>query len=273
MPQVGKFKGLLKLKVRIKAKTGLHIGGAKENVEIGGIDNIVEKLKIYRTEKEINGKREFREVPYIPGSSLKGKLRSLLEWVEHPFNQQGQRESQVIALTYKGHPCKCGKCMICKLFGGHQASGKEPVRLRFDDFYPTDDTIEMWENTLEGVYTEIKVENTIDRISSRSSNLRHTERVIAGSEFEGYITCRIFEGDSYEDFFKLIKTGLEMLEDDYLGGSGSRGYGRVEIRIEDIEYKAVENGEYKKKDQDNVINKAKEVFAELINKEVKNVSA
>ncbi len=273
MPEVGKFKGLLKLKVRIKAKTGLHIGGTKENVEIGGIDNIVEKLKIYRTDEEINGKKEFRDVPYIPGSSLKGKLRSLLEWVEHPMDHQGQKGNQVIALSYDGHPCRCGKCMVCKLFGGHQASGEEPVRLRFEDFYPVPETIRMWENTLEGGYTEIKVENTIHRIKGQAFNPRHTERVIAGSEFEGYITCRIFEGDSYEEFLKLIKTSFEMLEDDYLGGSGSRGYGRVEIKIEDIEYKAVENGEYKKKEQDSVINSAKEVFKEFMSKEAENVCA
>ena len=133
------LKGVLKLKVVIRAKTGLHIGGAKENVEIGGIDNIVEKLKVYFTKNEINGRRRFLDVPYIPGSSLKGKIRSLLEWVKNPKDGN----VNVIALSFEGNPCKCGKCIICKLFGAHQAQGQEPVRLRFEDFYPTEDTIRL----------------------------------------------------------------------------------------------------------------------------------
>ncbi len=250
------LKGVLKLRVVIKAKTGLHIGGAKENVEIGGIDNIVEKLKIFFTEKEINGKRKFLDVPYIPGSSLKGKIRGLLEWIIKPKNENGEDKDKVIALSFGGNPCKCGSCIICQLFGAHQAQGQEPVRLRFDDFYPTEDTIKLWEDTLDTGYTEVKVENMINRIKGVAENPRHTERVIAGSEFEGCITLKIFEGDKVDKFLETLKTGFEMLEDDYLGGSGSRGYGRVEIRVEGYEYKKIENGEYKKAEPEERLKKA-----------------
>ena len=246
------LKGVLKLKVVIKAKTGLHIGGAKENVEIGGIDNIVEKLKVFFPAEKINGKDRFIDVPYIPGSSLKGKIRSLLEWIEKP----GEGNGNVIALSFEGKPCKCGGCIVCKLFGAHQAEGKEPVRLRFDDFYPTCDTIRLWESTLDSGYVEIKVENMINRIKGVAENPRHTERVIAGSEFEGYITLRIFEDDNLEQFLETLKTGFEMLEDDYLGGSGSRGYGRVEIRIEGYEYKKIEDGKYEKVEADKSVEEA-----------------
>ena len=257
------LKGVLKLKVVIRAKTGLHIGGAKENVEIGGIDNIVEKLKVFFPSEKVNGKDRFLDVPYIPGSSLKGKMRSLLEWIEKPqYNDTNNFDNtKPIALAPKkedkrGQPCGCGKCKICKLFGAHQAQGQEPVRLRFDDFYPTCDTVKLWENTLDSGYVEIKVENMINRIKGVAENPRHTERVIAGSEFEGYITLRIFEDDNPDQFLETLKTGFEMLEDDYLGGSGSRGYGRVEIRIESYEYKKVENGKYKKVKADEKVERA-----------------
>ncbi len=257
------LKGVLKLKVVIKAKTGLHIGGAKENVEIGGIDNIVEKLKAFFPAEKINGKDRFIDVPYIPGSSLKGKIRSLLEWIEKPqYNDTNNFDNtRPIALAprkedKRGQPCGCGRCKICKLFGAHQAQGQEPVRLRFDDFFPTCDTIRLWESTLDSGYVEIKVENMINRIKGVAENPRHTERVIAGSEFEGYITLRIFEGDDLNEILKVLKTGFEMLEDDYLGGSGSRGYGRVEIRIEGYEYKKIEDGKYEKVEADKSVEEA-----------------
>ena len=232
------LKGILKLKYRIKTKTGLHIGGSKESIEIGGIDNIVIKLPILKIEKNEN---EYRNVPYIPASSLKGKIRALLEWVEKPYNNN----SMPIAISKGGEPCDCGKCNICKLFGTHKAQNNtEPVRLRFDEFYPTEETIQMWEEVLEGIYTEMKSENTINRITSKA-NPRHLERVIAGSEFEGNITVRIFEGDTYENTVGILKKGLELLEDDYLGGSGSRGYGRVEIECKEIIWKPIQNYEGK----------------------------
>ncbi|GIX41995.1 MAG: type III-A CRISPR-associated RAMP protein Csm3 [Leptospiraceae bacterium] len=225
------LKGILKLKCKIIVKTGLHIGGSKESIEIGGIDNIVIKLPYYFINNE-----EYKDVPYIPGSSLKGKIRSLLEWVEKPANNNNP-----IAIEKNGKPCDCGECNICRLFGSHQSkSSVEPVRLRFDDFYPNQKTIEMWENVLEGMYTELKTENTIDRIKS-SATPRHIERVIAGSIFEGYITIRIYDGDTYENTILILDKGIKMLEDDYLGGNGSRGYGRVDLKIIKTIWKPVGN--------------------------------
>jgi len=73
------LKGIIKLECKIRVLTGLHIGGSKENVEIGGIDNIVIKVPVLKLDEAIE-----RDVPYIPGSSIKGKMRALLEWVEKP---------------------------------------------------------------------------------------------------------------------------------------------------------------------------------------------
>ncbi len=256
----GKLIGVLKIKLKITALTGLHIGGSKENVEIGGIDNIVEKLKFFKPGYKVNGKEEFFDVPYIPGSSLKGKLRSLSEWITETKNGN----KNIIALTNGGKPCTCGKCSVCKLFGVHQAKNiEEPVRLRIDDFYPIEPTIKMWERVLEGGYVEVKTENMINRLKGTAENPRHTERVIAGSEFEGYISLRIFEKDrdgDGEKLLNLLKTAFEMLEDDYLGGSGSRGYGRVKVSIEEMVFKSIENGNYKKIENSPILEKAKEIF-------------
>lgn len=231
------LKGILKLRYKIKVKTGLHIGGSKENIEIGGIDNIVIKIPIYRY-KLNDEEKEARNVPYIPGSSLKGKLRALLEWVEKPSGEN----LKPIAIVKSGEPCNCGECNVCKLFGVHKAQNpKQPIRLRIDDFYPTPDTIQMWEEVLEGIYTELKSENTIDRIKGTASNPRHTERVIPDSEFEGTFTIRVFEGDAYEDTVEILQKGIKMLEDDYLGGNGSRGYGRVEFTKAEIIWKSAED--------------------------------
>lgn len=241
------LKGILKLKYEITVKTGLHIGGSKESIEIGGIDNIVIKLPYYapylinneeNNNDKDNKKKEYKDVPYIPGSSLKGKIRSLLEWVEKPANED---KNTPIAIVKQGKPCDCGKCNICRLFGTHSSKNSvEPVRLRFDDFYPNQKTIEMWKNVLEGMYTELKTENTIDRIKS-SATPRHIERVIAGSIFEGYITIRIYEGDTYDNTILILDKGIKLLEDDYLGGNGSRGYGRVGLDLIKIIWKPVGN--------------------------------
>ncbi len=271
MSNVGALKGVLKIKVSITAKTGLHIGGSKENIEIGGIDNIVEKLKVFKPDWT---EEEYYDVPYIPGSSLKGKLRSLLEWVEKPnysdFNKYDNNKP--IALAPKnekerGYPCKCGTCLVCKLFGVHQAKNiQEPVRMRIEDLYPTESTINLWERVLDSGYTEMKTENMINRIRGVAENPRHTERVIAGSEFEGWITIRLFEKDrNGEEFIKLLKRAFDMLEDDYLGGSGSRGYGRVKIKVKCFEYKEVKEGQYQKvEDNHPVIQSAKDVLSPYI---------
>lgn len=227
------LRGFLKLKCQIIVKTGLHIGGSKESIEIGGIDNIVIKTPVFKIEN-----KEYQDVPYIPGSSIKGKMRALLELVEKPKNN-GEKP---IALSYQGEPCQCGSCRVCKLFGTHKAkSSYEPVRLRVDDFFPTKETLELWERVLDGVYTELKTENVINRIKGTAEHPRHMERVIPGSIFEGNITIRIFEGDTCEDTFGFLKKGFELLMDDYLGGSGSRGYGRVEIKILDVSWKSIKD--------------------------------
>lgn len=214
------FKAKIFIDGKIKVITGLAIGGSDSDAIIGGIDNGVIK--------DASGK------PFIPGSSLKGKIRSLLE----------------ISETKIKNICDCGNCEICTIFGAaadKKEEGVGPTRLFVRDAYLSDDTInKMVHNInpfeeLELTYTEGKVENTIDRKTSRA-NPRHLERVPAGAEFNFQITYNILEDKDLGRFKKVI-VGLRMLEDDYLGGNGSRGYGRIKFTNVDIGIKTIKNYE------------------------------
>lgn len=212
-----KLMGKLFINGRIKALTGLHIGGSKTDVAIGDIDNCVIKTS--------------EGVPYIPGSSLKGKVRSLLE----------KKEDKKL--------CTCGQkdCKICVIFGtGADKRSEEagPTRLVVRDCHLTQETKRKMENKegefreLELIYTESKWENLIDRLNSRADNPRQTERVPQGAEFDFQMVFNLMENQDVERFDYLM-LGLSLLEDDYLGGSGSRGYGRIEFKDLQIAVKTI----------------------------------
>ena len=247
------LQGVVSIKYRLRLKTGLHIGGAKENFEIGGVDNPVIKLPL-----GIKLNEDWtvpKDAPYIPGSSLKGKIRSLMEWfIEEPKGINGVVQTSVEYMTQKaqspnakgklGSPCDCGTCSICKLFGvsdvgtlkeflenGNVDKLPGPPRTEFSDAYPTPESLKLLEETLgEGIFTEIKYENRINRITGtvEDKGLRNQERVPAGVEFEGEITLDLYSEEDAELLKKLL-TGLRLLENSYLGGSGSRGYGKVDF--------------------------------------------
>lgn len=206
LKEIVSFKGVLKV-----LESGLRIGGSKEVVGVGECDNPIIKHPI-------------TNIPYIPGSSIKGKLRSLLEL----HNKQ---------YTQKGEPCDCGECKICKIFGcGKTAKLKEPTRIILRDAHPTKSTLEWWKNANEDIITtELKSEVQIDRKTGKAGGggPRQTERVPAGSEFDFAFSLRIFEGDDVAKFYETLAEGFELLSKDYLGGCGSRGYGHVEIVAED----------------------------------------
>jgi CRISPR-associated protein Csm3 len=200
---------------RLKTLTGLHIGGAKDSFEIGGVDNPV--IKLPRLSEKLSFKSAFggkinvaSEQPYIPGSSIKGKLRSLLEW------KYGDIKMDPTSDDFGSPEFK--NVEINRLFGSPANENfKEPVRIRIFDAYPV----------VEKVETELKFENSINRITSKA-NPRNFERVSAGTEFEGKIVIRIFRKEDAELLRKLAEA-FYLLEDDYLGGGGSRGSGRVKF--------------------------------------------
>ncbi|WP_457626628.1 type III-A CRISPR-associated RAMP protein Csm3 [Persephonella sp.] len=242
------FQGTYVIKATLKCLTGLHIGGSKENFEIGGLDNPVIKTSVSLT---LPDGREIKEgMPYIPGSSLKGKMRSLLEWqygLVQAKQDNGKIKSEFI-------PVDGGNELndVAIIFGIGASLPKEyehlqpqPVRIKVYDAYPTKGTIKKWEEELgSGLYTEIKTENAINRITSEA-NPRQQERVPAGSEFEVEIIYEVFDENDHKRL-KIVFEGMERLEDNYLGGGGSRGNGRVKFEKIKILYKSKEFYEGKK---------------------------
>lgn len=200
----------------IHCETGLRIGGSAENIEIGGLENTIIRHPI-------------TEEPYIPGSSLKGKIRSLLEYRDGRRDSQG-REKQ----AHDGEPCQCGTCMICRVFGPHKnlKHSLGPTRALFRDAALTDASRRWLQEAQESkgiLFSEVKTENMIKRTVGAAEHPRTQERVPAGAEFAFEISVRIFKNDDESKVLQLLKDGLALLEKDYLGASGSRGYGKVKI--------------------------------------------
>ena len=193
----------------ILCESGLRIGGSKDSLEIGTTDNPIIRHPV-------------SSLPYIPGSSLKGKMRSLLEIKAGSINP-------------KGGPCDCGKCDICKLFGcGNPNNAKEMTRLIFRDAMLTQNAEMVLREAQEekGVnFSEVKSENWIDRRTGKAGGggLRTQERVPEGTSFQFELSIRIFDADNKDAFKAKIKEGLELMQKDYLGGSGSRGYGKIKF--------------------------------------------
>ncbi|MEX5214294.1 MAG: type III-A CRISPR-associated RAMP protein Csm3 [Nitrospiraceae bacterium] len=212
---IHKLTGLLEL------VTGLHIGSGNSEMHIGGTDNPV--IKHPKTLE-----------PYIPGSSIKGKMRSLLEW-----------RLGVVSVT-EGKPLGFGHLAtvhadvrdkaknLLKLFGGppEGAGGGQalveqigPTRLAFWDCSLTRDWVDEM-NRRNLLLTETKMENMIDRIRGVAEHPRNTERVPGGAKFDFALTIRVHD---QEDLMPMVYEGLRLLELTGLGGSGSRGYGKVQF--------------------------------------------
>ncbi|WP_333785032.1 type III-A CRISPR-associated RAMP protein Csm3 [Thermocrinis sp.] len=249
------YKGTVIIKYKLKAITGIRVGGSKENFEIGGLDNPV--IKTLGVIENYDGKNNLPEgAPYIPGSSLKGKMRSLLEWAKGRVDRMikeatnnvknGNERAEDNAKNEKivekaGRACVCGECEICKVFGTGDAKTLDilpleklpgPPRLRVFDAYPTWESLEQIQRYLgERVFTEVKTENAINRLTSKA-NPRKVERVPAGMVFFGEMVFHLFAKQDPE-LLRVVFEGMRLLEDDYLGGYGSRGSGKV--RFENIE--------------------------------------
>lgn len=227
-----KLTNIIEIKATLVLKTGLHIGAGDSEMHIGGIDNSVIKHPI-------------TQEPYIPGSSLKGKIRSLLEW------RSGEVKKDPLSLSdLERAKDKTAVENILKLFGVSANSNHEEEqlkqigisRLAFWDC-PLDEKWATETRENNQLFTEAKSENTIDRITATAGNPRQTERVPAGAEFAFKLTMRQFENDS-EELLQLVLKGLRLLELDSLGGSGSRGYGKIafeNIQIGEQQYQNLEH--------------------------------
>lgn len=200
---------------KIVVKTGLHIGAGNDKVEIGGMDNPIIRNPLTRE-------------PYIPGSSIKGKMRALLEW---KFGKVKATE---------GKPCNCGRpeCEICRVFGSantsrdsENAKRRGPTRLIVRDAVLCKDDAEKFKAGKPII--EEKSENSLNRITAAAMP-RPIERVVPGITFDFELVYRIIDnedgGKKDEEYFeKVVLDGLRLLQNDYLGGGGSRGNGRIEF--------------------------------------------
>jgi CRISPR-associated protein Csm3 len=188
---------------KILLKTGLHIGTGSETIQIGGMDNPIIKSPL-------------NDYPYIPGSSLKGKMRSLLEWKYCETHDHMKPDN-----GNSGNPCDCGRCDICKMFGvsGAEENQQGPTRIIVRDAHLTPQSREALSRMRQEkgvIYAEEKYENSIDRLKGTAKNPRPTERVPSGIDFEFEIVLRVFEGDDEQEMMDKVR-------------SGSRGYGKVEF--------------------------------------------
>ena len=220
------LQGKICITGEIETTTGLHIGGSAGELDIGGVDNPVIRNPLTHE-------------PYIPGSSLRGKMRSLLD--RYHNRELNQPIGQV-----RIHQCKIfdnyKDCPICPVFGiaaNRPFEGLLPTRLIVRDALLTPKTRERFDEIdTDMPYTEIKTEVVIDRITSAATP-RQNERVPAEATFGPleivhslYTLNTDSEGniDREITLFDVVLTGMELLEDDYLGGSGSRGSGKIAFR-------------------------------------------
>ncbi len=200
-------------------KSGLHIGSGDMEMHIGGTDSPVIK-------------HPHSQDPYIPGSSLKGKTRSLLE-MESGY--MGITKGSPLSPKYLGQAIDKGMQAngeaIVKFFGAGGAEQDEsgtfgPTRVSFADCYLN----EAWKKRAKDnrwPLSEVKSENTINRVKGTADHPRFIERVPEGTEFDFNVTFKVL-GEGEEALFEnLLFKGLKLLEMDAIGGSGSRGYGRV----------------------------------------------
>jgi len=246
---MAKLTGKIIISGTITATTGLHIGGSKSSFDIGGVD-----LNVIKTR---------RGVPFIPGSSLKGKLRSMLAKTENSIavskkQLRDDKEAEHELRDRYGKDYKTDEEVpfIIQLFGeaGDNEKHSEITRVLVRDAYM--DEVKFDEKFGKSTeYADIKWENTIDRKTSTAKYPRQLERVPAGSVFNFELVYDLYD-DANEAYgsgekTKLQKhlwaldTAMRLLQDDYIGGHGSRGYGRIKFTTVNVDQRNVGEDQYK----------------------------
>src|SRR5881227_224266 len=221
------FLGKLVLEGEIQCETGLHIGAGKGSLEIGGADNPVVK--------------DAFGVPYIPGSSLRGRLRSLLEQslgltAPNELVYVSKRRGQEVRIHQSDRPDD----EVCLLFGrsparvekvsgeASESGAATPARLTvYDSPLVVDSITQQMRENLDDELTEVKSENAVDRITSQA-NPRTLERVPAGARFRFRMVLDVLCPED-KPLVARVAEALRLLEDDALGGGGSRGSGRISL--------------------------------------------
>jgi len=254
------LKGYLKIPLKIVNETGLlvRMPVQAQAFKIGGADTYP-MVTVKKYKRRDTGEEILIEVPYIPGSSLKGRVRSLLELAlglklyttDNKIWQHVRGYSQMKGYSGDFENDVMNRCPVDDVFGwaaanflqilelvGNDAnkaitiySQLASTRILFDDFFPSQDYIEKASPKSIADFLEEKSENRIDRITS-AADPRTIPRVKPGVEFEGCVTVLFFDidKDHVKRYFETLIHGFKLVEDTYLGASGSRGYGRVKFR-------------------------------------------
>lgn len=182
----------------IEVVTGMHIGGSSAFSAIGAVDSPV--IRDVRT-----------NIPMLPGSSLKGKMRTLL----------AKRYNNRVVEPDNDADC------ITSLFGSARSDSVKAGRLLFTDMF-LDNLDDLHRAGLSGA-TEVKYENSIKRTTA-VANPRQIERVVRGAMFPMQLIYEVDDVPTMLQDFTILKEGFQMLQYDYIGGSGSRGYGRIKVK-------------------------------------------
>lgn len=221
MPErIVQLQGRLFLNFTLNAKTGLHIGGSPSNIAIGNLDNHVIRNPL-------------TDQPYIPGSSLRGKMRSQLE------KQLGVPQNQRIGQVFI-HTCQTWRdyrsCKVCRTFGlPGEKEFAEASRLIVRDAFLTKESADQLKDVKTDLpFTEVKWEATIDRATAAAVP-RQQERVPAGAIFAGELTFSLYKFEPRDqdrqelELFSTVLEALSLVQEDYLGGQGARGSGNVDF--------------------------------------------
>jgi CRISPR-associated protein Csm3 len=288
--------GKVTIKTQLVVETGLHIGGGGENLDIGGLDKPVIRDPL-------------TQYPYLPGSSIKGKLRSILErLLNKPLNrpggsgtyryesddlEDGFTEIGKLLIRYEG----ANTCPISRLFGSTgsncwlekdkpelqelahlqnissrhiawvdkaktgrfvenaqtqlnpdelvkefiKVKGRNcPARMIIRDCHLLPESAAQLKKIDTGLFmTEWKFENGIDRVTA-AANPRQLERVPAGSKFQFELIYTVENREQAVEDLQNIAISLAILEDDALGGHGSRGYGKVKFQGFNFAYRSLD---------------------------------
>lgn len=198
----------------MEAKSGISVGAGASGVHMGGADSEVIK-------HPLSGE------PYIPGSSLKGRMRSMLEKVSGKVGDRGE-------------PCGCDNkdCIVCTLFGAHNSTrgvcGQR--RMYVHDININKKFIEAHPNSVD--WTEIKASTAINRNSGTAArgSLRKIERISAGTTMDYTISIEVFEGDNEKLFKTTVEKALGMIESTGIGAATSTGSGQVDFHIKDTKW-------------------------------------
>ena len=219
--------GKIFIRGEIETTTGLHIGGSAGELDIGGVDNPVIRNPLTRE-------------PYIPGSSLRGKMRSLLDrHLNRELNKFIRRGRPQVRVHECDNLSDYQSCEVCQVYGVAPTANMGdtmPTRLIVRDALLTAETRDRFDEIdTDMPYTEVKTEVAIDRITSAATP-RQNERVPAEATFGPLeVVHNLYTLDNAPAgsidleiaLFDTVLKGMELLEDDYLGGSGSRGSGQI----------------------------------------------